>query len=227
MAARWVASAPTDLKLQVYVGDPLSVLRGSDAEQQRLAAVVIVMWTIMGFPIASHKAVMAKSLVWTGVGFTISSGLVVAEVPESKVKELDQLLEQSVQNNVVRKRCLRTLIGKCMAIASVLFVWRPFICELYVALHSEESGQSRYCTPFAGCEPSWLERWQGIRREYSLGAYRGLGPRVVMTWDASPYGMGGTLQVDRKYVEFFAIAISADDEHFLGTKSGSHEGQQT
>jgi len=39
--------------------------------------------------------------------------------------------------------------------------------------------------------------------------------------------MGGTLQVDGTYVEFFAISIAEDDEVHLNTKSGSHEGQQT
>lgn len=34
--------------------------------------------------------------------------------------------------------------------------------------------------------------------------------------------MGGTLQVDGTYVEFFAISIAEDDEVHLNTKSGLH-----
>lgn len=60
-------------------------------------------------------------------------------MPASKVAELDKRLEETTQSNVVSKKSLRTLIGKAMAIASMLFVWRPFISELYVALQAEQT----------------------------------------------------------------------------------------
>jgi hypothetical protein len=50
---------------------------------------------------------------------------------------------------------------------------------------------------------------------------------VTITWDASPFGMGSTLQLDGVFVEYFAIEITADDENILGVAAGQHEGQQT
>ena len=86
-------------------------------------------------------------------------------MPASKVAELDKRLEETTQSNVVSKKSLRTLIGKAMATASMLFVWRPFISELYVALQAEqpmrqmgEFGRSKLHTLCNGCEPSWLAR---------------------------------------------------------------------
>lgn len=67
----------------------------------------------------------------------------------------------------------------------------------------------------------------GIVRVYSLEVFVGSGPEVTITWDASPYGMGGTLQVAGQFVAFFAIPTSKDDESHLSTAAGSHEGQQT
>ena len=116
-AARWVASAERSMRLQVYVDDPLAIIKGTEAEQKRTACLVVVMWSIMGFPIATNKAVLASSLVWIGVRLQIHERTVVAEVPESKVAELDMLLADSLKPNVISKKNLRTLIGKAMAMA--------------------------------------------------------------------------------------------------------------
>lgn len=50
--------------------------------------------------------------------------------------------------------------------------------------------------------------------------------RVLITWDASPFGMGATLQVNGDFKEFFAIKITQDDERILETKAGTSDGQQ-
>ena len=49
-AARWVASAERTMQLQVFVDDPLAIIRGTEAEQRRTACLVVIMWSIMGFP---------------------------------------------------------------------------------------------------------------------------------------------------------------------------------
>eukprot|EP00435_Cladocopium_sp_Y103_P022772 s4904_g5.t1 len=233
-AARWVASACPKLKLQVYVDDPLAIIRGTSSEQQRMACIIVIMWSIMGFPIATHKAVLSTSLVWIGVRLQVHSDQVVAEVPASKVQELDKLLQDTMSSNVISKKSLRTLIGKAMAIASVLFVWRPFISELYTALHASQTHAPGGCiwTKQIAHSVHWLRTFlsgekAGIVRCYSLEVFNNCGPEIVITWDASPYGMGGTLEVQGTFVEFFACQISEDDELHLNTKSGVHEGQQT
>eukprot|EP00435_Cladocopium_sp_Y103_P050888 s1251_g15.t1 len=234
IASRWVASAEHTMKLQVYVDDPLAIIRGNPMEQQRTACLVIVMWSIMGFPIATHKAVLAQSLVWIGVRISVEPKQVIAEVPESKVAELDLLLSEALRSNVISKKNLRTLIGKAMAIASVLFVWRPFISELYVALHAEQSHAPNGCvwTKQITHSVQWLRTFlagekAGIVRAYSLDVFNNMGPEIVITWDASPWGMGGTLQIQGTFAEFFAIPISEEDQIHLSTKAGTHEGQQT
>lgn len=214
-AARWVASADRDMHLQVYVDDPLAILQGSERHRQRMACLVIVMWSLMGFPIATHKATLSSSLVWIGVHLRVESTQVYAEVPASKVLELDALLAASVEGNVVSKKSLRTLIGKAMAIASVLYVWRPFIAELYTALHAEQTNAPRECIWSKQIEPAvrWLRTFlagemAGIQRIFSLDVFKGGGPEIVITWDASPFGMGGTLQMAGEFLEFFAIPLA-------------------
>ena len=59
-----------------------------------------------------------------------------------------------------------------------------------------------------------------------MSHFRKEGPEVIITWDASPWGMGATLQVAGQFVQFFAIRIDELDEEVLKTKSGGCEGQQ-
>eukprot|EP00435_Cladocopium_sp_Y103_P074415 s25_g48.t1 len=214
VASRWVASSEHTMKLQVYVDDPLAILQGSAAEQRRTACLVIAMWSVMGFPIATHKAVLSQSLVWIGVRLQVEDRRVIAEVPASKVAELDMLLADAVKSNVISKKSLRTLIGK--------------------AMHAEQTHAPAGCvwTKQITHSVSWLRTFlsgekAGIINVYSLDVFNNKGPEVIITWDASPYGMGGTLQIQDTYAEFFAIAISEDDQIHLSTKAGTHEGQQT
>ena len=242
LIARWVQSIvgtpppqrrTEEARVQVYVDDPLFTLRGTAERVRRLAAVVSLAWMIMGVPMAFHKAVMKPGLTWIGISLTVTETAVEVEVPEAKVVELRGLVQQILSQNVVAKKLLRTCVGKLMAIASVLYVWRPFIQELYVALHETQTQAPSGCVWVKQIRHSleWMETFlsheeAGIKRIYTLEHYRGVGSKVVITWDASPYGMGAMLQVDGVITEFFAIPISEDDQRILQTQSGTSEGQQ-
>lgn len=43
------------------------LLCGPVKELQRMACLVVTMWSIMGFLIATYKAVLSQALVWIGV----------------------------------------------------------------------------------------------------------------------------------------------------------------
>ena len=243
LASRWVQSvaaccevrkrASEKARLQVYVDDPLVLLRGSPEVQRRLCTLVILSWLLMGFPVAFHKAVLSPTLVWVGIKLRITDAQVCAEVLEEKVRELKALLLESISGNVLSKKKLRTLIGKCMAVASVIYVWRPFIQEMYGALHACVTRAPQGCVWSSQIKHSvqWLLKFlqqetSCIQRVYSLNHFLRTGPNVVITWDASPFGMGATLQIQGKFVEYFSIPISCDDTEILETKSGGCDGQQ-
>lgn len=62
----------------------------------------------------------------------------------------------------------------------------------------------------------------GIVRCWLLDHYLKVGVKVVMTWDASPWGMGATVQLDGTFLEFFTIPVDAHDLEALGAQgSGS------
>ena len=219
--------------MHIYVDDPIAVLRGTQERINRLTCIIIVGWMLLGFPLAFHKAVLSTSVQWIGIQITVAPECVKAVVPESKVAELRELLLQGLENNVIPVKTLRTIIGKAMAIASVIFVWRPFVQEMYSAIHCSSSHAPRNCVwtrqvsiPFRWILAFLSGEHAGIVRVYSLSHFRKEGPEVIITWDASPWGMGATLQVAGQFVQFFAIPINETDEEVLKTKSGGCEGQQ-
>ena len=233
LASRWIQSLGSDFRLQTYVDDPLVVLRTKPEEVKQVATTIAAAWLIMGFPIAFHKATLKTDLTWIGVHLAVEEEKVVAKVTEEKVVELTDLLTAVLEGNVVTKKVLRSVIGKAMSIASVIYVWRPFIQQMYTALHSEEGHAPSGCIWVKQIQHAcrWLLTFlageqAGITREFTLAAYRRQGQRVTITWDASPYGMGATLQIEGRFVEFFAIRISQLDQEYLETPAGDSRGQQ-
>ena len=225
-------SAQPEGYMQVYVDDPLVMLRGGEDRLKRLTCIVSIGWLLMGVPLAFHKATLSSTVTWVGVTISVSAAAVEVEVPTAKVAELMDLVTEVLSGNVVPVKLLRTVIGKCMAIASVIYVWRPFVQELYASLQ---------CTGNAPANCVWTRQVQhtlfwiyaflkqergSITRIYDVQQYRGAGDLVDITWDASPYGMGAFLSCNGDILEFFAIGISENDQTILGTKSGTSEGQQ-
>ena len=218
--------------MQVYVDDPLAILKGTDMRRSRLASVISVAWMLLGIPMAFHKAVLSSTVVWIGVSLAVHRNEVVVEVTETKVQELLQLISEAMSSNVIPVKKLHTLVGKCMSIASVLYVWRPFLQSLYAALHGPNKAPNNCVwTKQVGHTLAWLRAFLlgesgTIRRVYNVEQFYNVGDKVQITWDASPYGMGAFLTINGRVHEHFAVPISPDDEAILEAKSGGCEAQQ-
>ena len=225
------SNAP-EAMLQVYVDDPLAVIRGNQKRQKRIACMIATAWMVLGIPMAFHKAVFSSSLVWIGVSLQVTPNDVIVEVPESKVNELLSLIGEAMSGNVIPAKKLHTLVGKCMSIASVIYVWRPFLQILYAALHGPNKAPDNCMwTKQVRHALAWIRAFLtqeagSIRRVYNVEQFYNACHRVQITWDASPYGMGAFLTIDGSVVEYFAVPISSDDEQILDAKSGGCEAQQ-
>ena len=226
--------ATQEARMQIYVDDPLTIIRGNSDRTKRLATISILGWTVLGFPLAFHKAVMSPTLIWVGVKLQMSHSHVRVEVPESKVQELISMIDGCLSSNITSKKTLRTLIGKAMSIASVLYTWRPFLHELYASLHCKESNAPAGCvwTKQLSHSLGWLRRFMSeenghIVRVFNVQHYLQTGPQVTITWDASPFGMGAALQINGEFKEFFAVGISDFDCQLLQIEIGSSKSQQT
>ena len=59
-----------------------------------------------------------------------------------------------------------------------------------------------------------------------LDVYAGVGPFARMVFDASPWGAGGFLVVDGKFVSWFATKFDDVDEKAIGIRFGDSASQQ-
>ena len=95
-----------DLLLQVYVDDPLATVRGNRKQRDRLAAVLMTGWKILGLPMAFHKAQRGITIPWIGVVLSINMKLehMTAEVTAEKLEEIRILTDAYLKVNVIGRK---------------------------------------------------------------------------------------------------------------------------
>lgn len=136
-----------DARIETYVDDPWVVMKGAQPEVVELARTMLIGWRLMGFPVAYRKAAMSQSLKWIGMNIDIHADKVEVTIPQDKLREIKAMAIKFLGANVIADRELRTFIGKCMSIASVLHAWKPFISQFYAALHATKTDKGpKSCT---------------------------------------------------------------------------------
>lgn len=226
-----------DGRMETYVDDPWLAVKGNQSEIQKIMSTVLINWELMGFPIAYHKALCGTSLTWIGMCINITQTGVEVSIPEDKIREIQSLAEGFLKLNVIPDKDLRSFIGKCMNIAGVLHVWKPFVVQFYAALHSEkQKAAPKNCTWTSQIRPglTWILAFLDhnsintvVKRVWDIAEHIGNGSRVVITWDSSPWGFGATLHLDGTMTEYLAGTPSSFEIELLGIEIGSAKAQQT
>ena len=80
------------------------------------------------------KARRGCELAWIGVSFDIHLEDLYLEIPEEKRNELLELILEASKLNVVPLKAVRRIAGIASHFASVIYVWRPFLNDLYGAM---------------------------------------------------------------------------------------------
>ena len=95
--------------------------------------------------------------------------------------ELRQLTLELMGSNVISTKKLRKYVGKCESFASLLFVWRPFLRELWAALQTVPGGScppNCIWTKMVKATLVWIRAFlnnhaQAIVRRFKLSSYCG------------------------------------------------------
>ena len=90
-----------ELRLQVFVDDPLAVARGTPTRRKRLFTMLVLGWRLLGIPLASHKSQIGTVITWIGIELQWKDNDVIATIPADKVAELTALTNEILANNVV------------------------------------------------------------------------------------------------------------------------------
>ena len=79
---RW---AREEGRMNVYVDDPIVVMRGNERRIRRVSSMVIG-WLLLGFPLAFHKAVLAPTVLWVGITLQIDDPMTRSVLKFRKLK---------------------------------------------------------------------------------------------------------------------------------------------
>ena len=220
--------------LATYVDDPCFVLLGTSPQRQTYIVLVILVWSALGFPLSFRKGQCGRQVTWIGNVLTLCPSSLTATIKAETLKKFEAQVVEALSANVVTVQALRSLAGRGNHIASLLWAWRPFLQGLWAALSTKlPSKAPNGCvwTKQVAASLTWLlaflrGREGSIVRTFTLEAYFNYGPRIRITLDASPWGLGGALFCEGRLTAWFTSQLSADDAQILGIDIGSCKCQQ-
>ena len=223
---------PLQVRLQCFVDDPIAVVRGSELERRTTTALMMLTWEALGCHLSYAKGQYGKSVSWIGGEFEMGKNYLKARVKDSIVCDIRLHLQSFRSSNVIARKDLESFAGKVNHAAGLLVTVRPFLQQLWSALHSELSGP-RGCIWRRQIQHTlkWLEalfhcQSEQLIRTFRVDAYMGRGLPIQIGTDASPWGLGGWLAINGRITKFYRSAVSADDIKLFDLTHGSCEGQQ-
>ena len=230
-------STPPRARGQLYVDDPAFALLGTVAARDEMVACIVLFWRLLGFPLSLAKAKRGKMVVWIGCELEVLSDCIFVRISAEKVEELTAMTSEILRGNVVSAKVLQKYAGLANFFASVLYVWRPFLSELWAAIQAVDSSLCGGAPP--GCvwtkmiSPAllWISaflrgRAGALEMEYRVTPFLNRGDSLRIVGDASVWGLGAYLMINGVIVEWYADRISEHDRSFLGVDEGDPRSQQ-
>ena len=159
-------------------------------------------------------------------------------IPETKLQKFLGIIEELLVTNVAAIRKVRTLAGKASHFASMVYIWRPFLAEMWAAI-SEASSPTKAHNGPKGCVwkkqirpallwfKAFLQRKTGaLQITFLVSAFKNSGRKLRIVGDACMFGMGAYLMDESQIVSWYAVALTKNDEQWLGIKVGDETFQQ-
>jgi len=236
MSARCAQSTCSlrNTRVNVYVDDPIIITVGHANMRRKNITKILLVWLILGFAIAWHKAQHGANVIWTSAKFYVSLDKVVVEIKPELLEHIWKDVCEFLESNVVAVKRLRTLVGRAIHVSSIIMFWVPFVAQLWAPL--TQKGQSS--APL-GCvwtkqirQPllwihAFISHQKGaVKREYTVESYLEKEIDTQIITDASPWGLGAVLVVQGVAKAFFGVALTVEDEVQLDIKIGEAACQQ-
>ena len=81
-------------RAQLYVDDPAIAISGTQEFKDDIVATAVLIWTLLGFRLAFHKAQRGNSIIWIGAQINIERDRVTVSIPETKLKHFFDLMKR-------------------------------------------------------------------------------------------------------------------------------------
>ncbi|CAK0858261.1 unnamed protein product, partial [Prorocentrum cordatum] len=221
-------------RTQTFVNDPAISVRGSAEDRARRMSMIVLAWRVLGFHLAFHKAHQGVLVPWFGCVVTVGSTNSLVRVDKAKIDDCRAFVLECLRTNVVSAKRLRSALGSLARVASLVFIMRPFLNQMWGALAGSSPGAPPGCIWTAQFKRPlmWLHAFFDMEigdlvRVFYLGAYLGTCPKIRIVTDASPWGFGGFIVIEGVFVSWFAAELPPDLAKVVGVEIGSCTGQQT
>jgi hypothetical protein len=199
----------TELRMQVFVDDPLAIARGSLSDRTLRFTMALLWICIAGFPLSWPKGKVGQDVRWIGANLVLGSGDVVVSVPQERSVELEADTNRFLRAGTIRASELRAYAGKVSFYAGFITHLKPFLSCVWASLCPPEPPRANDGTlllrPRTGLPPAWVHtkrcrhalEWLrvfferaafGLSRSFSVDPP---GPvEACVSTDASPWGIG-------------------------------------
>ena len=227
---------PDELRLQVFVDDPFFAARGTRRKRRRALCVAILFWMAMGLALSWKKRQLRPSVIWIGAGLEATSEEITLSIQAKFVlKMLTECRELLKLRHITVKR-MRSFVGG-MAWMMVIIRWvRAWLSPLWsaIALAAQWEGPPERAS--IGLQQvrhslTWIEAFLSGQRGSIVRTIpvepASLWALIQIVCDASPYGVGGVLLLNKVPTAWIHDAITEEDHRRMGTAAGQCEGQAT
>ena len=127
-------------RIEDYVDDPIISLCGCRAYRSRTIAIVVLLWSAIGFPLAFQKGARGTTVTWIVAKYSVISTGTEVTLKQAIIDDVSEILGQLSKSNVVPFKLLRSFCGKISCMAFLIFAMTPFLGELWSALADGMAG---------------------------------------------------------------------------------------
>ena len=214
--AAWLGRATQSIferarvRAQIYVDDPVLVVRGYGDARRWYLARAILLWAALGARLALKKASRGTKVTWIGAQYEVLQQGIKVGIDQQRVAKLQEAMASvSAGKGLVN---LRSLTGELSWVAGLVPKIRPWVTMLWAACHAADlqhlaasQGRSKakqrprnmVFTNMVAQPLEWLTAFLqgchgGVERVRWVSD-RASRPNLLIRADASTTGMGGVL----------------------------------
>ena len=234
---------PSEARLEIYVDDPVVVLRGSPVQRTRNFTILLLWWLALGPDLSWNKIQRGNTVRWIGAEISVESPTqATITLPAEFIKKLLDGIDTTIGvknwsgdvtsvTGTTQLAVLRNLAGRASWAAGIVPCFGAMLEPIWAVLaeylakdQQPAEAQVPRCRIAFAC--SWLvmvlRRQVGaLRVTYQMDMYFAE-PAFVITVDASPWGLGGFCEYKGRPIGWFADQIHACDIEKFGIEVGSH-----
>jgi len=107
----------------VYVDNPILLVAGLLHIRRRTAAKIFYIWLALGDAVARRKSQRGAEVTWASARYVFGQSTVVVAIKEELIRCVASDVAEFLSVNVISEKRLRTLVGRAVHVASLIFTW--------------------------------------------------------------------------------------------------------